>query len=187
MDNILTVNKEVLQDSQAEHNTSSRLAITLKFFNCFVLFYRILELIENVVDNIPITNASEPVVITQKFFSISLQLVEAFIQSDQVVTIDSIQFQHNISSEFSDNIPTTSVSFPSSLFSQLASNLTNTSRIANIFFLTDSLFVKSNSSNDLVSSIVISTSVFGVKSISELMNPINISFQINLVRVHINY
>ena len=174
-----------MQDSQAEHNTSSRLAITLKFFNCFVLFYRILELIENVVDNIPITNASEPVVITQKFFSISLQLVEAFIQSDQVVTIDSIQ--HNISSEFSDNIPTTSVSFPSSLFSQLASNLTNTSRIANIFFLTDSLFVKSNSSNDLVSSIVISTSVFGVKSISELMNPINISFQINLVRVHINY
>ena len=174
-----------MQDSQAEHNTSSRLAITLKFFNCFVLFYRILELIENVVDNIPITNASEPVVITQKFFSISLQLVEAFIQSDQVVTIDSIQ--HNISSEFSDNIPTTSVSFPSSLFSQLASNLTNTSRIANIFFLTDSLFVKSNSSNDLVSSIVISTSVFGVKSISELMNPINISFQINPVRVHINY
>ena len=71
-------------------------------------------MIENVVDNIPITNASEPVVITQKFFSISLQLVEAFIQSDQVVTIDSIQ--HNISSEFSDNIPTTSVSFPSSLF-----------------------------------------------------------------------
>ena len=174
-----------MQDSQAEHNTSSRLAITLKFFNCFVLFYRILELIENVVDNIPITNASEPVVITQKFFSISLQLVEAFIQSDQVVTIDSIQ--HNISSEFSDNIPTTSVSFPSSLFSQLASNLTNTSRIANIFFLTDSLFVKSNSSNDLVSSIVISTSVFGVKSISELMNPINNSFQINPVRVHINY
>ena len=174
-----------MQDSQAEHNTSSRLAITLKFFNCFVLFYRILELIENVVDNIPITNASEPVVITQKFFSISLQLVEAFIQSDQVVTIDSIQ--HNISSEFSDNISTTSVSFPSSLFSQLASNLTNTSRIANIFFLTDSLFVKSNSSNDLVSSIVISTSVFGVKSISELMNPINISFQINPVRVHINY
>ena len=174
-----------MQDSQAEHNTSSRLAIKLKFFNCFVLFYSILELIENVVDNIPITNTSEPVVITQKFLSISLQLVEAFIQSDQVVTIDSIQ--HNSSSEFSDNIPTTSVSFPSSLFSQLASNLTNTSRIANIFFLTDSLFVKCNSSNDLVSSIVISTSVSGVKSISELMNPINISFQINPVRVHINY
>ena len=137
------------------------------------------------VDNIPITNTSEPVVITQKFFSISLQLVEAFIQSDQVVTIDSIQ--HNISSESSDDIPAASVSFPRSHFSLLTSNLTNTSRINNTFFLTDSLFVKHNSNNDLVSSIIISTGVSGVKSISELMNPINISFQINPVRVHINY
>ena len=132
------------------------------------------------MDNIPITNASEPVVVTQKFFGISLQLVEAFIQTDQVVTIS----QHNITS---DNIPAASVSFPSCLFSLLASNLTNTSRITNTFFLTDSLFVKPKSNNDLVSSIIISTSVSGVKSISELMNPINISFQINPVRVHINY
>ena len=137
------------------------------------------------MDDIPITNASEPVVITQKFFGISLQLVEAFIRSDQIVTINSSQ--HNISSESSHDIPAASINFPSSLFSLLASNLTNTSRITNTFFLTDSLFVKHNFNNDLVSSIIILTSVSGVKSISELMNPINISFQINPVRVHINY
>lgn len=160
--------------------------------NYLFYLYRILDFIETIAEHIPITNVSEPVVMVQKFFAISaLQPVDIedisqlgltfsidYSQSKSISS-DDISFENNIVS------PTASISLPSNLFS----NQYNISRIINTVFVTDSLFMRHITSRDtasnlMVSSIIISASVVGVETISGLMPPVNISFQLDPVMAH---
>ena len=140
------------------------------------------------VDNIPIANASEPVVIAQKSFAVSVQEVdpEMFSRSGQTFSINIANFaQQNISSgdlSFENNAvspPTGSIQLPSNLFSSLPENV---SRISHAVFVTDSLFLRRAFSYQRVSSVIISASVVGAGTIRNLRPPVNLGFQLNPVR-----
>ena len=57
-----------------------------------------LEAIESVVESIPITNISEPVIITQQLFAVSVQQVDIieFTQSGQTFSVNYRGFQMEI-------------------------------------------------------------------------------------------
>ena len=154
-------------------------------------FNRILEAIENVVEDVPISNASEPVVIAQKSFAVLVQQVdvEEFSKSGQTFSVNLPDFtQRNISSDdisfkrTSASPPTGSIQLPRNLLSSLPGNLSNTSRITHAVFVTDSLFLRRSFSYQKVSSIIISASVVGVGTLRGLSPPVNLGFQLNPVR-----
>lgn len=144
----------------------------------------------NVVDNIPIANTSEPIIVAQKSFAVSVQEVDpkTFSRLGQTFSINIADFtQQNISSEdisFENNAispPTSTIQLPSNLFSSLPEN---SSRISHAVFVTDSLFLRrSNLSYQRVSSVIISASVVGAGTIRNLRPPVNLGFQLNPVRV----
>ncbi|XP_019850052.1 PREDICTED: hemicentin-1-like isoform X1 [Amphimedon queenslandica] len=169
VDNIIDVDQDILQESQESSNTSAR----------------ILEAIDSVVDNIPIANASEPVIIAQKSFAVSVQEVdpEAFSRSGQTFSVNIADFtQRNISSgdlSFESNTvspPTGTIQLPNNLFSSLPENI---SRISHAVFVTDSLFLRRSFSYQRVSSVIISASVVGAGTIRNLRPPVNLGFQLN--------
>ena len=145
----------------------------------------------NVVDNIPIANTSEPIIVAQKSFAVSVQKVdpETFRRLGQTFSVNIADFtQQNISSEdlsFDNNAvspPTSTIQLPSNLFSSLPEN---SSRISHAVFVTDSLFLRRSFSYRRVSSIIISASVVGAGTIKNLRPPVNLGFQLNPVRVAI--
>ena len=153
--------------------------------------YRILGAIENVVEDVPISNASEPVVIAQKSFAVSVQQVdvEEFSKSGQTFSVnlpdftqrniisDDISFEHTSASP-----PTGSIQLPSNLLSSLPDNLSNASRITHAVFVTDSLFLRRSFSYQKVSSIILSASVVDIETLRGLSPPVNLGFQLNSVR-----
>ena len=156
-------------------------------------FNRILEAIENVVEDVPISNASEPVVIAQKSFAVSVQQVdiEEFSKSGQTFSVNLPDFtQRNISSDdihvsfehTSTSPPTGSIQLPSNLLSSSPGNLSNASRITHAVFVTDSLFLRRSFSYQNVSSIILSASVVGIETLRGLSPPVNLGFQLNSVR-----
>lgn len=191
VDNIIDVDQEVLQESQESSNTSARLVLWYYInwvFHSVSSNCRILEAIDNVVDNIPIANTSEPVVIAQKSFAVSVQEIdpEMFSRSGQTFSVNIADFtQQNISSgdlSFESNAvspPTGTIQLPNNLFSSLPENI---SRISHAVFVTDSLFLRRSFSYRRVSSVIISASVVGAGTIRNLRPPVNLGFRLNPVR-----
>ena len=158
---------------------------------------RILEAIEFVVDDIPIGNNSEPVVITRRSFAVSVQRVDLdqFMERGQTFSVNlglfsDINTTENINSndlsfETRDTQSTGSLSLPNNLFSAI-SNTGNDSRITHSVFLSDSLFLRRQNNNLKVGSLIISASIVG-STVDDLNPPITLSFLKNPVLSYINF
>ena len=158
---------------------------------------RILEAIEFVVDDIPIRNNSEPVVITRRSFAVSVQRVDLdqFMERGQTFSVNlglfsDINTTENINSndlsfETRDTQSTGSLSLPNNLFSAI-SNTGNDSRITHSVFLSDSLFLRRQNNNLKVGSLIISASIVG-STVDDLNSPITLSFLKNPVLSYINF
>ena len=153
--------------------------------------FRILEAIESVVENIPITNISEPVIITQKSFAVSIQQVdiEEFKQFGQTFSVNYSGFTDGNKSLTSDDLvfgmdsqlPTSAaINLPNNLLSTLP-NVTNNTRITHSVFTTDSLFLRRHNNFLEVGSVVISTTVVGKDTLRGLNPPVGLRFLTNPV------
>ena len=192
VDNILDVTRNVLQESQEISNTSAKLVLLLKHqINPYVC--RILEAVESVTENIPITNTSEPVVITQRSFAVSVQQVdiEKFKQSGETFSVN-FDFEDLLSRNQSlDSNDLTfgsaneqsiaAITLPNNLLSSIP-NLSNNSRITNAVFITDSLFL-SRSDILKVSSLIISAAVVGTHTLEQRQLPVSLRFITNPVSI----
>ena len=156
-----------------------------------VSLHRMLEAIESVVENIPITNISEPFVITQKSFAVSIQQVktEEFTQFGQTFSVNYRGFTDENQTLSSNNLafgspsqqPTAVINLPNNLLSVLPNIAKNNTRITHSVFTTDSLFLRRNNYNLVVGSVIISTTVVGENRISGLDPPIDLRFLVNPV------
>ena len=151
------------------------------------MYCRVLEAIESVVDNIPVTNVSEPVVLAQRSFAVSVQRInlEEFSTNGQTFSVN-VGAGQNLTSDnlmFADLLdipPTGSISLPNNLFGFVA-NVSNNTRITNAVFTTDSLFLRRDTRYTEVGSVIISATVVGVDTIRNLNPPVALSFQISPV------
>ena len=151
-----------------------------------------LEAIESVVESIPITNISEPVIITQKSFAVSVQQVniEEFTQSGQRFSVNYRGFPDGNRSLNSNDLvfgttsqqSTATISLPNNLLSTIP-NITNNTRITYSVFTTESLFLRRINNFLEIGSVIISTTVVGTDAISGLDPPVGLSFQINPVSI----
>ena len=156
-----------------------------------LFLHRILEAIESVVESIPITNVSEPIVITQKSFAVSIQKVnsEEFTQSGQTFSINYKGFSDDSQSLSSNDLvfgspsqqSTAAINLPNNLLSALPNITKNNTRITHSVFITDSLFLRRNNYNLEVGSVIISTTVVGADTINKLGTPVNLTFLVNPV------
>ena len=197
VDNILVVREDVLQESQRTSNTSAKSAPPTFALLSTVLSIstRVLEAIDSVAGNIPITNDSEPVVIAQRSFAVSVQQVDleefsqrgqtfslnlrnGFSRQNQSLSLDDLSFDRSVSGP-----RTGSISLSSSLFSALPTDVSNSSRITHAVFVTVSLFLRRNANYLEVGSIIISASVVRVSALRGINPPIGLNFQINPVSV----
>ena len=149
-----------------------------------------MEAIESVVENVLPTNTSEPVVISQKSFAVSVQQVniEEFKQSGQMFSVKFGQFSYdNQSLNFNDltfggtnQQSTAAINLPRNLLNGLP-NITNNTRITHSVFITDSLFLSRIDNFQKVGSIILSASVVGTDAIRGLNPPVGLRFTINPV------
>ena len=193
VDNIVNVNQETLQISQEKSNTSAKSVrlYTIRYQYCLFI-YRMLEVIESVVESIPITNISEPVIITQQSFAVSIQQVDIveFTQSGQTFSVNYRGFSDGNQTLNSNDLVfgktsqqhTASISLPYNLLSTIP-NITNNTRITYSVFITDSLFLRRNNNFLEIGSVIISTTVVGTDRINELDPPVGLSFLINPVSI----
>ena len=157
------------------------------------LLCRILEAIDSIVANTPITNISEPVVFSQRSFAVSVQEVniEDFKQSGHTFSVNSEYFSNeNQSLTFNDLMfgptskrPTAAISLPRNLLNGL-SNITFSTRITYAVFITDSLFLRRFKTFQKIASIIISAAIVGSGTIRQLEPPVNLSFLLNPVSKH---
>lgn len=147
-----------------------------------------MEAIELVVENIPLTNTTEPVVIAKTSFAVSVQQVDIdeFQETGQNFSViidggaegnlssDSLSFGKPHSS------PTASISLPKSLFNAVP-YVVNDTRITNFVFLSDSVFLRRSFSFLNVSSIILSARVVATGKIRGIKPPVELNFQINPV------
>ena len=151
-----------------------------------------MEAIESVVENIPLTNTSEPVIISQKSFAVSLQQVdiEEFKESGQTFSVNFGDFSNNDQSLNSNDLTfggsnqqsTASINLPRNLLNGLP-NITNNTRITHSVFITDSLFLRRVDNFQEVGSIILSAAVVGTDTIRGLNPPVGLSFMINPVSI----
>ena len=183
-------------------NFSCYFCLVLLIFTCLLvillkhvhgLYCRLLESLQVVAESIPIPpNSTEPVVITQTTFAVSVQEVEpeffagftfsASIDSgsDRVLSSDSLSF-----GEGSDNVmgTVTSMSLPANLFQSIP--VTNTTRITQSVFVNDALFLRRNVTvgQREVGAIILAAEVVGSR-VSGLDPPITLTFVKNQVYTH---
>ena len=142
-----------------------------------------MEAIESVIENIPInnSNATEPVVISQRSFAVSIQQVnlQTFSQNGQTFNVNIGNNQSNdiIVGDTVDTQSIASISLPNNLLG-LIPNVSNSTRIANAVYLSDSLFLRRDDKFMKVGSVIISATVVGVDTIQELNPPVTLTFQI---------
>ena len=151
-----------------------------------------LEAIESVVESIPITNISEPVIITQQSFAVSVQQVDIveFTQSGQTFSVNYRGYSDENQTLNSNDLlfgttsqqHTASISLPHNLLSTVP-NITNNTRITHSVFITDSLFLRRNNNFLEIGSVIISTTVVGTDEINKLDPPVGLSFLINPVSI----
>ena len=156
-----------------------------------VSLHRMLEAIESVVESIPIINISEPIVIAQKSFAVSVQQVNAeeFTKSGQTFSVNYRGFTDENQTLSSNDLvfgstsqqSTAVINLPNNLLSALPNITKNNTRITQSVFTTDSLFLRRNNYNLEVGSVIISTTVVGENRISGLDPPIDLRFLINPV------
>ena len=165
----------------------------MKLANIFLSSDRILEAIGSIVENVPIGNISEPVVITRRTFALSAQQVDLnqFMEIGQNFSANLGGFSNLNTNESIDSSElsfemrmtmqaTASIRLPNNLFSAVP-NVTNNTRITHAVFLSDSLFLRRNSNDLEVGGIIISARVVGYNSIQSLDPPVSISFLKNPV------
>ena len=138
---------------------------------------------------INITNASSHVVKSHSYFAVSIRENNFEGFGNQTLSINLTDFSesnvnsYNITLLTKGNIDysTGSVTLPGNIF-----NSSNINRITNAVFLTDSLFLRRRFDYFNVSSVVISTSILREfeSAIKELESPVNLSFQLNPVRIN---
>lgn len=104
-----------------------------------------------------------------QFFSINVP----FMSNQTTLTADSLSFKNNYNSS------TGSISLPSNLFNTLPS-YSNTTRVYQAVFVTESLFLRRNFNFLQLSSVVLSATVVGT-NLRGIKPPINLTFQINPV------
>ena len=143
------------------------------------------------MENIPITNISEPVIITQKSFAVSIQQVdiEEFKQFGQTFSVNYLGFtdgnkiitSNDLVFGMDSQLPTSAAIYlPNNLLSTLP-NVTNNTRITHSVFTTDSLFLRRNNNFLEVSSVVISTTVVEKDNLRGLNPPVGLRFLANPV------
>ena len=189
--NIIDVNQDTLQTSQETSNTSAKSEIFMFFLRLIDSLHRMLEAIESVVENIPIANTSEPIVIAQKSFAVSIQQVdtEEFTQSGQTFSVNYRGFSDDSQTLNSNDLvfgspsqqSTAAINLPNNLLSALPNITKNNTRITHSVFITDSLFLRRNNYNLEVGSVIISATVVGADTIRELDPPVDLRFQVNPV------
>lgn len=153
---------------------------------------RLLESLEAVTASIPIPeNSTEPVVITQPTFAVSVQEVEpelfsGFTFSASVgsgpgaeLNSDSLTFGENSNNA---KAPRTSMSLPANLFQSI--HVTNTTRITQSVFINDALFLRRNITVGQleVGAIILSAEVVG-SEVAGLDPPITLTFLKNQVHL----
>lgn len=153
--------------------------------------FRILDVVEKVVESFPIPVNETKVVIPLSSFAVSVQEVdeENYVGgSFSVLFGDSFDFKEgggpiNITSLVFEENPeaTASIMLPDDLFSEISNDVNSSirapkRRISNSVYLTDSLFARRKESNLTVGSIIISASISGGITIENLMTPIMLSF-----------
>ena len=153
-----------------------------------LLQIRLLESVQLVAAEIPIPdNETGPVVLLQSSFAVSVQEVNSQKFESQVLSVslgDSpFSGTKNISSEDSLNFSavnhsTASITLPANLFDSLPAS--NSSRITQLVFLNDALYLRRNESSLEVGSIIIVTSV-AEEIIEHLEPPISLTFLKNPV------
>ena len=137
---------------------------------------------ERVSENIPIPENETSALITQSTFAVSVQKVDpmtfaglsisAVIESFDNQRIDELMLNMMMSNERS----TGSLSLPSNLLQKA-----NGTRVTMSVFTTNSLFLRRDTNNMEVASIVISAGVVGVQRVKNLDPPITAVFQRNPV------
>ena len=141
-----------------------------------------MEAFETVIENIPITNISEPEIIPLRSFAVAVLLVDTedikvsgqnFSISSREITEDNLSF-----GTLTDNA-VASISLPNTILNNIT-NITNSTRIAHSVFLVDSLFLRRSDNYLEVGSVIISASVVG-KTLSGLRQPVSLNFLINSV------
>ena len=137
---------------------------------------------ERVSENIPIPENETSALLTQSTFAVSVQKVDpmtftglsisAVIESFDDQRIDQLMVDMMMSNERS----TGSLSLPNNLLEKA-----NGTRVTLSVFTTNSLFLRRNTNNMEVASIVISAGVVGVQRVNNLDPPIMAVFQRNPV------
>ena len=150
-----------------------------------------LEGVESVVENIPITNITDPIVIAQKSFAVSVQQVdtEEFTQFGQTFSVNYRGFSDNSQTLNSNDLvfgspsqqSTAAINLPNNLLSALPNLTKNNTRITHSVFITDSLFLRRNNYNLEVGSIIISTTVVSTNMLTGLDPPVDLKFLVNPV------
>ena len=159
-----------------------------------VSLHRMLEAIESVVENIPITNISEPIIITQKSFAVSIQQVntEEFTQFGQTFSVNYRGFTDENQTLSSNDLAfgstsqqsTAAINLPNNLLSALPNIAKNNTRITHSVFTTDSLFLRRNNYNLEVGSVIISTTVVEADTIRKLDPLVELIFLVNPVSLY---
>ena len=149
-----------------------------------------MEAIELVVEKLPITNLSEPVVVAQKSFALSVQevKVEEFKRLGLTFSVDfgDLSFTNqslnpnDLTFGTASQQSTTAISLPNNLLSGIPTTI-NSTRITHSVFITDSLFLRRSQNFLEVGSLILSASVVGRKAITGLDPPVNLRFLINPV------
>ena len=170
----------------------SQLALYIIRYQYYQFIYRMLEAIESVVEGLPISNISEPVIITQQSFAVSVQQLDIveFTQSGQTFSVNYRGFSDGNQTLNSTDLVfgttsqqhTASISLPHNLLSTVP-NITNNTRITHSVFTTDSLFLRRNNNFLEIGSVIISTTLVGTDRISELDPLVGLSFLINPVSI----
>ena len=126
--------------------------------------------------------------ISQRLFAVSVQQVnfQSFLQDGQTFSVNvgdnkTLELDDIMVGDTLDSQATGSISLPNNLLDSIP-NISNSTRITNAVFLSDSLFLRRNDKFMKVSSVIISAAVVGIDKIQEINPPVAISFQIiNLV------
>ena len=149
---------------------------------------RLLESIQLITADIPISkNQTEPVVLTQVSFAVSVQQVNPEDFDMQMFSVllgdDPFSGKHaqldNTILDFSPvTSSTASITLPQNLFDSLP--VMNSTRITRSVFLTDALYLRRNDSTLKVGSIILTASVVN-NTVEGLNPPISITFLKNPV------
>lgn len=176
VDNLLQVNRGTLKESQSVSRTTSRYTLLYCIVYVCNYCYRILESIDTVVSGLPLINLDEPVSIAFNMFVVSIISVQRDEFNGLIFSANVNVTNATIGEEFgygSTNQSTVAISLPHNLLNSYDNS--NRTRITNIIFLDDKLFLRRSSDSLEVNSVVISATVVN-ETFEDLLDPVNISF-----------